>query len=687
MIQSVKVKNLTLSKDNVRRSNRDAGIDSLAANIAAQGLLQNLIVTPLKKAGTFTVKAGGRRLRALQLLIQQGTLPADHAVPVLVLSDDDNSIEASLAENFQRVPMNPADECTAFNFLIQKGMTAEDVAKRQGVTTRFVEQRVRLAELAPPVFEALAAGEITLGVAQAYAVTTDVDRQTRVFAQMKTSYYGDNPDNIRRAILNGTVKANDAKARFVGREAYVAAGGRIEGDLFATEGDENWIDVDLIETLAASKLEAAAAELAKSEGLAFVTPIAATHVPYDLERQLHEYHAPARALTEDETARVEVLSAENDALVDQLEQELSDGSAEAEAANARIEAIERELETIEDARHEINPALKSQIGTFVYIGGDGEPRVHTRLFSEKPVVDPNAAPKESDGAAGDGDVGEGEQGSKLSATLIDELATQRRQILVAHVASDPGLALDLTIFLMAQNVVFEQAHIPNHSTLKSSAAGFPIFGFRDEGSMASQTIDDQRQKLDTSWAGLPTMTARFDAFRALDDEARGAWVAFSIARTLEPTLNVAEGYRSNGFHDHLGRLLDIQVQNWWRPTAENFFGRVKKTVMLDALEEIGGPILRGRYKDAKKGDLAGTCASLCNAQGIVEAEIRENATAWLPEAMRFDGIEKAARTPLRSSFADDETAVDPDEDEDTELEIGDDPVIDHKEEEDFSQAA
>ena len=687
MIQSVKVKNLTLSKDNVRKSNRDAGIDTLAANIAAQGLLQNLIVTPLKKAGTFTVKAGGRRLRALQLLIQQGTLPADHIVPVLVLSDDDNAIEASLAENFQRVPMNPADECTAFNFLIQKGMTAEDVAKRQGVTTRFVEQRVRLAELALPVFEALAAGEITLGVAQAYAVTTDVDRQARVFAQMKTSYYGDNPDNIRRAILNGTVKANDAKARFVGREAYVAAGGRIEGDLFATEGDENWIDVDLIETLAASKLEAAAAELARDQGLAFVTPIAATHVPYDLERQLHEYHAPARALTEDETARVEVLSAENDALIDQLEQELPDGSTEAEAANARIEAIERELETIEDARHEIDAALKSQIGTFVYIGGDGEPRVHTRLFSEKPVVDPNAPPKESGGVAGEGDAGDAEQGSKLSATLIDELATQRRQILVAHIASDPGLALDLTIFLMAQNVVFEQAHIPNHSTLKSSAAGFPIFGFRDEGSMASQTIDDQRQKLDTSWAGLPTMTARFDAFRALDDEARGAWVAYSIARTLEPTLNVAEGYRSNGFHDHLGRLLDIQVETWWRPTAENFFGRVKKTVMLDALEEIGGPILRGRYKDAKKGDLAGTCASLCNGQGIVEAEIREKATAWLPEAMRFEAQEKAARTPLRSSFADDETGTDPEEDEDNDLDTGDDAVIDYEEEEDLSQAA
>src|SRR3546814_2503719 len=74
MIQSVKVKNLSLSKDNVRKSNRDADLDSLADNIAAHGLLQNLVVTPLKKAGHFTVKAGGRRLRALQRLIDSGRL-------------------------------------------------------------------------------------------------------------------------------------------------------------------------------------------------------------------------------------------------------------------------------------------------------------------------------------------------------------------------------------------------------------------------------------------------------------------------------------------------------------------------------------------------------------------------------------------------------------------------------------
>ena len=684
MIQSVKVKNLSLSKDNVRKSNRDLDIESFAATIAAHGLLQNLVVTPLKKNGHFTVKAGGRRLRALQHLIATRVLPADHEVPALVLADDADSTEASLAENFGRLPMNPADEATAFNHFIDKGASAEDVAKRFGVTTRFVEQRVRLAELAPCIFQALAAGEISLGVAQAYAVTGDTDRQARVFEQMKSAYYGNQPDNIRRAILNGTVKANDAKARFVGRDAYLAAGGRIEGDLFATEGNENWIDVELLEDLAAQKLEAAAAELAESQGLAFVTPVAATHVPYDTERQLHENHATARPLTDDEQVRVDALEVENDTLVDQLETELVDGTDEAEAANARLEEIERELDELDAARKVVDPEVRAQLGTFVYIGGAGTVRVHTRMFSEKPVVDPNAPVVISPIGGADDVV---EQGVKLSATLVDELATQRRQILVAHLASDPALALDLTIFLMAQDAVFTNNYVRSHSTLKASPSQFPIFAFRDEGSLASQTIADQRQALDTSWAGHDTMSARFDAFRALDDEARGGWVAFVIAQTLEPTLNAGDGGRLNGFHDHLGRILDIQVEQWWRPTAANFFGRVKKDVMLDALEDIGGPILRGRYKDVKKGDLATTCASLCNGQGIVEAEIREKATAWLPDAMRFDAIEKPERYPARSAF------LEAEDDEDVEgvddaLDGEDvEPVGDITDDDDLSEAA
>src|SRR3546814_1125532 len=100
-----------------------------------------------------------------------------------------------------------------------------------------------------------------------------------------------------------------------------------------------------------------------------------------------------------------------------------------------------------------------------------------------------------------------------------------------------------------------------------------------------------------------------------------------MAQTLEPALNVDDGGRRNGFHDHLGRLLDIDVAQWWRPDAQNFFARVKKAVMLEALDEIGGPVLRGRYQDAKKGDLSNACAAFCSGQGIVEAAVRDTRSA------------------------------------------------------------
>src|SRR3546814_15204856 len=103
---------------------------------------------------------------------------------------------------------------------------------------------------------------------------------------MARSYYGNSPENIRRAILNGSIKATDAKARFVGRDGYVAAGGRVERDLFGSDDDETWVDVDLIEDLAGQKLAAAVAELAVSAVLALATPVLGPIMPYDLARPI-----------------------------------------------------------------------------------------------------------------------------------------------------------------------------------------------------------------------------------------------------------------------------------------------------------------------------------------------------------------------------------------------------------------
>ncbi len=173
MIKTIPLNKLVASPRNVRR-HCDAIADAeLKASIAARGLLQNLIVRPGSK-GKFEVEAGERRRKAMLSLADDKVLPRDHEVTCLVLEDTaEGAIETSLAENFHRLAMNPADEAQAFAALIEAGASVEEVARRFGLTVRFVEGRLRLAKLAPQVFEALASGEITLDLAKAYGATSD----------------------------------------------------------------------------------------------------------------------------------------------------------------------------------------------------------------------------------------------------------------------------------------------------------------------------------------------------------------------------------------------------------------------------------------------------------------------------------------------------------------------------------
>src|SRR5690606_23730563 len=103
----------------------------LKASIAARGLLQNLIVRPAGK-GKFEVEAGERRRRAMVALVNDKVLPRRHEVTCLVLESSADAVETSLAENFHRLAMNPADEAQAFASLVESGASVGDVARRFG---------------------------------------------------------------------------------------------------------------------------------------------------------------------------------------------------------------------------------------------------------------------------------------------------------------------------------------------------------------------------------------------------------------------------------------------------------------------------------------------------------------------------------------------------------------------------
>ena len=629
MIKSIPLNKLVQSPRNVRRHSDPAADAELKASIGAHGLLQNLIVRPAAK-GKFEVEAGERRRRAMLALADEKILARDHEVTCLVLEDSaEAAVETSLAENFHRLAMNPADEAQAFAALVTGGATVEVVARRFGLTVRFVEGRLRLATLAPVVFEALASGEITLDIAKAFGATSDQDIQARVFEQVSSAYYAPNPDSIRRMVLSGTVRGSDPRARLVGRDAYIAAGGRIERELFDDDDSESWVDVALLENLAAAKMEEQAKAIAAEQGLAWVKPTLDPYANHDLVEGLVRLPVEQAPLTVAEVARLDELDASYDEHAAILEDEDSAEEAVA-AAEAAIEAIERECQEIRARPPVIAAELKAEAGMILVLSRDGTPVLQPVFYGER-----QAEPAEGDDGI---EVVAGEEGSDkrrttLSKRLVDELAIQRRDVLALHVASDPGLALDIMVFTLADADTHDWRARPA-TTLRAPVPAGPIIGFEAKDALASSALAELRSSLDESWRAGDDAMSRFDLFRALPDDSRAAWLGYVAARSLEASLNMA-GERQLPFQDHLGGLIGIDMAQWWRPTAANYFDRVSKQVILDALTDVGGLELSSRFASVKKGDLAMSAERVFAGTYITEVEVREKALAWVPEVMRF----------------------------------------------------
>ena len=101
-IITAKLSQLRLSPLNTRRV-KPSAIDSMADDIAAHGLLQNLVA--YEEDDLLWVFAGGRRYRALKELVKRKTISNGDTFPVEVRSKEE-AIELSYAENAARQDMH-----------------------------------------------------------------------------------------------------------------------------------------------------------------------------------------------------------------------------------------------------------------------------------------------------------------------------------------------------------------------------------------------------------------------------------------------------------------------------------------------------------------------------------------------------------------------------------------------------
>lgn len=623
--------NCTKSPSNVRKRSDAAADAQLEANIEAKGVIQNLIGVPVaRKKGHYRITGGGRRLDRVHNIIARGVFPADYAVPLMVMKNADDAIETSLSENFFKLAMNPAEACRAFQDIIEIEKTSpSDVAKRFGLTERFVLGRLRLANLAEPVFEALRNEEITIEVAMAYASTSDTDRQARVFDTMAGGYYRGNVGEIRRLLATGSYKGGDPKALLVGRDAYLAAGGRVDSDLFSDSVSEIWLDGALLDQLATEQLEAAAAALRERDGFSEVRTIANGHVPYSETYHLTPLTGIAAPLSPEALARKAEIESELAAI------EASAGEADDynEEQSGRIEALEEELEAVTETAAVLSDEQRVGAIAYMVLGADGQPRLHEEFFAA-PVeaIEPDADDEAETDDPEQDDASDSGAGLKYSQRLADELAMMKTELLAVHVASDPHFALDLGIFFMVDSATRKFGSFDVPSEIKAQAPSPRVHGFAS-GMPAAERWLELDKALDRGWTVPGDVIERYDGFCALPDADKADWLAWAVAQSLQAATH---GSKADRFVDHIGQKLDIQVAAWWRPTARTFFDRIPKAAILALLEDLGGADLRSRYAAARKFDLAASAEKLFAGQIIVEADVKANALAWLPDPMRFE---------------------------------------------------
>lgn len=271
--RTVPLQRCYVAPENARFGVPEESVEELAANIEAYGLLQPLTGYE-DDNGNFAICAGRRRLAALKSLQERALQPAAFAgatewalaIPFTEI-DQADAIGASLAENTERVDLGIVEAAVAFKRMTLDGKAEAEIARAFGVTERFVKGRLKLAGLHEPILEALRAGELSLDVAQIYA-GAEMSRQERVWEKLGKSARRDDW-RVKEELKKNTLVAGDSLAKFVGEDAYVAAGGIVEHELFKTADLSRWLDPSLAERLAKEKLKKLAGEL-EGEGFMFV---------------------------------------------------------------------------------------------------------------------------------------------------------------------------------------------------------------------------------------------------------------------------------------------------------------------------------------------------------------------------------------------------------------------------------
>jgi ParB family chromosome partitioning protein len=617
----VPLHDLALAPENIRfKEPADDQIDRLADTIAAANVIIPLSVRPGRKGeSAFMVLDGRRRLFALQALLAAGRVEPAFAVKCELFEDKAAQAAAALLANAERAPIHTADVIVAIGKLRKSKMDTAGIAAALGYDELEIKRLEALSAVHANVLKAYRAGSLTLKQVRLFARLPDKKAQGEIAATALGGYFQDY--QLRQAIAGDRVTADDARFSLVGMDRYIAAGGRVEADLFA-EMNDRLLDPDKLQALWLLRIDHFV-EAFKQAGLAvYIGRDAGYRAPDGFEILPHVYLPD---------------------LTDEVREALA--AAKRRVALAARDLVDEDL-TAPDIALKVFPLLQAKmeaataplkrltVGAVILSPDQGQ-GVAAEFFGLPRLddqVDDEAGDDEDDDAADDFADGRGHYVPDIEVPRADvdvegashifhetrtDVATRG---LIRDLADNPIAALTA---LLAQ--LFKQLALQGGASQGESALTISATGYRRGRTPAIAALDGEvRGRLE----------ARREAYRGsglrpiawIETLAHGEKMAL-LAELTAITLNVCEARTSTIRHGARAEAVEIaelcasDISAHWTPDTDYLAVHSKKQLLalLDEMQ-VDDPRAKSLKKDELVNFVADAAAAAADATEDGESE-------------------------------------------------------------------
>ncbi|HYD66115.1 ParB/RepB/Spo0J family partition protein [Azospirillum sp.] len=575
---------------NARVAGRQDGIAELAANLHAQGQIENLIVKDAG-GGFYSVANGNRRLAAFHMIY---TADSDQPINCTLHDvDETRAFEFSLTTAITAKQLHPVDQYEAFARLEERGKTHEEIARQYGMTEKEVRQALALGRLSPKIRDAWRAGEIRAEVARAFTLALGHDTQDKTFDKLHAEgrLY---ETFVKKELGAGAVDASVTQLLdVVGIEAYRNAGGDVTEDLFGTS---HIISNEVLLKQMARQLLISKCEELQADGWAWAEinedlPHGARYWSQSQPKHL-DYQGDEKARYDALDAKLQSLEEDSD--LSYNEQEELQQKLEAEMAEITSAVRARSLES--KKRKQLGCIVDVENGRIVILYGVKKPD-EARLPSQTPADEP-AKPGKKAAAVTPAEADEAD----ISQALLHRLSVQLTKAAATALIQDEQLAL---------SVLIAGVGCYSNCGVKASISGL---GSRDERSVLG--AEDMKRALPLAQKLKPaeriTLLTQLAA-NALDFQHTST----DHNDPHDGAMAIVNAIDAKAFNAAARGAFD----------AKDYFGGVSKALCLKAIEEAMGPdIARQQGKNGKP--------------DIVAFAVENVAlTGWLPLQLRAKGYD------------------------------------------------